>query len=378
MKKINITDKIGTAITYKGCVTIEYFDKISGKKVINAYNEGQTALFNAIVKMLEGRDINNIVRPAQIDLLTSEGSVLSGPVPYVVNPILYVATKEGDKYYDREAPSGRNEADIVNNLGIIVPSAPASELGQILEYKEVPVNRIGADGLPLTDQFGTMVMQKNISYLTLNESLLYALKYLSSVKDENDINEKYYFYKRIMPQDSQFGDYLMKVDMERAALEAKEKIKNKIYSANVTDLVIVNSLYKSFSEMGYDFDRSDFDLSKEDYYKQAENILNARKEDNIRQAKAILAENEGLNLTSDEMVKRKEDLLKQISLLELDGDELIQLYGSETLDEAAEELKVQKTDATVRELASKVDEAEKELAERINNSAPAYCSSYLE
>ena len=143
-------------------------------------------------------------------------------------------------------------------------------------------------------------------------------------------------------------------------------------------MVIVNSLYKSFSEMGYDFDRSDFDLSKEDYYKQAENSLNARKEDNIRQAKAILAENEGLNLTSDEMVKRKEDLLKQISLLELDGDELIQLYGSETLDEAAEELKVQKTDATVRELASKVDEAEKELAERINNSAPAYCSSYSE
>ena len=98
MKKINIADKIGTAVAYKGCVTIEYFDKISGKKVINAYNEGQAALFNAIVKMLEGRDINNIVRPAQIDLLTAEGSVLSGPVPYVVNPVLYVATKGTDKY----------------------------------------------------------------------------------------------------------------------------------------------------------------------------------------------------------------------------------------------------------------------------------------
>ena len=68
MKKINITDKIGTAIAYKGCVTIEYFDKIDGKKVINAYNKGQTALFNAIVKMLSGRDINNIARPSSIDL----------------------------------------------------------------------------------------------------------------------------------------------------------------------------------------------------------------------------------------------------------------------------------------------------------------------
>ena len=291
-------------------------------------------------------------------------------------PQCQTIVKDGGKYFDREAPTGKNEISVGSQA--VVLSNPTSELGQILEYKEILVNRIGADGLPLTDQFGTMVLQKNISYLTLNESLLYALKYLASIKDENDINEKYYFYKRVLPQNSQFGDYLMKVDLERAALEAKEKIKNKIYSANVTDMVIVNSLYKSFSEMGYDFDRNDFDLSKEDYYKQAENLLNARKEDNIRQAKAILAENEGLNLTSDEMVKRKEDLLKQISLLELDSEELIQINGPETIDEVAEEIKVQKTDAAVRELASKIDEGEKELAERIKNSAPAYCSSYGE
>lgn len=106
MKKINITDKIGTAIAYKGCVTIEYFDKIDGKKVINAYNEGQTALFNAIVKMLSGRDINNIARPKQIDLFTlvpstdpsapKESSVLSRPVAYLVTPVLYIAEKHID------------------------------------------------------------------------------------------------------------------------------------------------------------------------------------------------------------------------------------------------------------------------------------------
>ena len=99
MKKINITDKIGTAITYKGCVTVEYFDKIDGKKVINAYNEGQTALFNAIVKMLSGRDINNIARPSSIDLFDDGNeSVLNRPVKYLVNPVLYVATKGTDKY----------------------------------------------------------------------------------------------------------------------------------------------------------------------------------------------------------------------------------------------------------------------------------------
>ena len=97
MKKINITDKIGTAIAYKGCVTIEYFDKIDGKKVINAYNEGQTALFNAIVKMLSGRDINNIARPSSIDLFDGGNkSVLNRPVAYLVTPVLYIAEKHTD------------------------------------------------------------------------------------------------------------------------------------------------------------------------------------------------------------------------------------------------------------------------------------------
>ena len=97
MKKINITDKIGTAIAYKGCVTIEYFDKIDGKKVINAYNEGQTALFNAIVKMLSGRDINNITRPSSIDLFDDGNkSVLNRPVAYLVTPVLYIAEKHID------------------------------------------------------------------------------------------------------------------------------------------------------------------------------------------------------------------------------------------------------------------------------------------
>ena len=97
MKKINIADKIGTAVAYKGCVTIEYFDKISGKKVINAYNEGQTALFNAIVKMLSGRDINNIARPSSIDLFDAGNkSVLNRPVAYLVTPVLYIAEKHID------------------------------------------------------------------------------------------------------------------------------------------------------------------------------------------------------------------------------------------------------------------------------------------
>ena len=78
---------------------LEYFDKIDGKKVINAYNEGRTALFNAIVKMLSGRDINNIARPSSIDLFNDKDeSVLNRPVKYLVNPVLYVATKGTDKY----------------------------------------------------------------------------------------------------------------------------------------------------------------------------------------------------------------------------------------------------------------------------------------
>lgn len=114
MKKINIADKINTAIAYKGCVTVEYFDKINGKKVINAHNEGQTALFNAIVKMLEGRDINSISRPSSIGLFNAGGeNVLNGSVKYLVTPVLYVAKKDTNGNYTYSSSNVETSANCI-------------------------------------------------------------------------------------------------------------------------------------------------------------------------------------------------------------------------------------------------------------------------
>ena len=153
------------------------------------------------------------------------------------------------------------------------------------------------------------------------------------------------------------------------------EIKNNLYSANLDDIVIVNSLYKSFAAMGYDFDREKFDLSQKDYYQQASNILNARKDENLREAKEILADSRLTNL-SDEMEKRKENLLNQIALLELDSEETVSVNIAETLEELAERIKTEKADRAVQN--KKIEEANRSLQEKLQQSEAPYCAVYAQ
>lgn len=286
-------------------------------------------------------------------------------------------TKDG--YIDTQADSDANKINM--NAQIPVSALGASELGNILDYAEINVKRTGINGLPLTDMFGTLIQHQKIQYLTFRKEFIEALRftnnYMNKFSTTEDIkfSAEYYLYKRVFPQANQLGDYLLKVDMERAGLEAKEKIKNNLYSANLDDTVIVNSLYKSFAAMGYDFDREKFDLSQEDYYQQASNILNARKDENLREAKEILADSRLTNL-SDEMEKRKENLLNQIALLELDSEETVSVNIAETLEELAERIKTEKADRAVQN--KKIEEANRSLQEKLQQSEAPYCAVYAQ
>ena len=87
-KKFDISDKVA-AITYKGCVTIEYFDIVKGKKIINAYNEGTYNLFDSLAKALR-KDTFTI--PDSIMLYKGSDdtdNILNSPVHYTVTPLLY-------------------------------------------------------------------------------------------------------------------------------------------------------------------------------------------------------------------------------------------------------------------------------------------------
>ena len=287
-----------------------------------------------------------------------------------------IVSKDG-KYIDMGAASDENKVDIAPAQ--YVSAIGASELGNILEIAKVKIRTIDFNGLPFPGPI--MEEDKEVGYLTFRKELLNAMrflvKYTEKFEDGEEIkfSSEYNMYKRILPQNSQFGDYLAKMDLERAALEGKDKLRNNIYSNNVDDLVIVNTLYKSFAAMGYDFDREKFDLSDENYYKQAENVLNARKEDSLRKAKALL-ENSNLKLTMDEMKKRYENLAAKIALLEQDADETVTITGTETSEELAEKIKTEKTDKAI--LDKEVEKGNEYFNEKIEHEEPAYCSVYVQ
>ena len=97
-KKLNISDKIET-VTYKGCVTIEYFDIVKGKKVINAYNAGTSYLFNSLARALRGDtfDIPDSIMLYKGNNDTTD-KILASPIPYTTTPLLYSATYNGSDY----------------------------------------------------------------------------------------------------------------------------------------------------------------------------------------------------------------------------------------------------------------------------------------
>ncbi len=332
---------------------------------------------SGIYPCLSAGKIIDVVPDGKGNLQYAELSV--APAEYGTLPQCQAVAEDKNGYYDVSASEGFerisiNPADTVSAIG-------ASELGNILEYTNAKVGVFGVDGLPLADELGLSAKQKDIKFLSFRKELLTAMSFLVNYLDKFEEGEEikfsaqYNMYNRVLPQSGQFADYLEKMDIERMALEAKDKMKNSLYSRNVDDLVFVNMLYKSFAAMGYDFDREKFDLSDETYYKQAENILNARKETNLREAKKLL-EGGNMNLTFDEMISRREQLLKKIALLELDADEVVSITGDESIEELGEKIKTEKTDKAI--LDKERERGDKYVNEKIEHEEPVYCSVYVQ
>lgn len=299
------------------------------------------------------------------------------PLGYSKLPQCRTIAANESGYYDTQASTDDNKIRI--KPAVTIPDLEASELGNILEYADMNVNILGVDGLPLTDEFGTIATSKQVGYLTFRKELLSSLRFIKSYIEDFEegedmaFNAEYYLYDRVFPQNNQLGDYLIRVDLERAALEGREKVKNSLYGRNIDDNVIVNSLYKSFVAMGYDFDREKFDLSDDNYYQQASNILNARKEEALRKAKELIADKR-LNSLSEEMNKRKEKLQKQISLLEIDADEEVLINGMETEEELAESIKTARADKAI--MNKELDKGKAHMKETLSQSEAPYCSVY--
>ena len=341
--------------------------------------EGVALVRSGIYPCMVGSKIVDVLPNAEGDVFYTELSWV--PLGYDSQKLpqcrAIKATEDG--YIDAQADTSANKIQLIE--GKSVSTLEASELGNILDYAEININRLDANGLSVTDIFGTTLQQKKMQYLTFRKEFLAALRHIENYMNNFDSDEntgfssEYYLYNRIFPTTNQLGDYLIKVDMERISLEARENVKNQLYSQNLDDTVIVNNLYKSFAKLGFDFDRQKFDLSQTSYYQQAENVLNAHKAENLRLAKEILQDQRLTNL-SEEMEKRKENLLHQIALLELDSDETVQTNSEETLEELAERIKTEQADRAVQN--KKIEKANRFMQERLVQSDVPYCAVYAQ
>ena len=163
-KKFNISDTIA-AVTYKGCVTIEYFDIVKGKKTINAYNEGTNNLFDSLAKALR-KDTFTIPDSIMLYKGNSDAdNVLNSPIPYTVTPLLYRATyNESAKRYLYENITGNDLANCVG-YAFIVPKGSFTNVSS-----DTKVTRLTLVNSTNNTTFATLTLEGDKQFVADNNS----------------------------------------------------------------------------------------------------------------------------------------------------------------------------------------------------------------
>lgn len=257
---------------------------------------------------------------------------------------------EGNAYYDYSE----------ENVGI---SNDTSELGQILDFVTVTktVCEEGADGLP---ECKTVIIEEK---LTFRQELLDAVRILVNLPNRDMSEEKKdaanVLYKSVLFERNQYGDFLDMVDQVKMAKEMRNSLENGIQEVR-------QQLKSIFEELGFTFD-DNFDLSIEEDYKEAQDVLDEQKEGYIKAAKRIMT---GISGKSDRIMADTAKLNHQLKLLEKDNEELILISGSEDLDDFEENLRTEIANRGVAEEYTK--EGDKSFTNNLKRLRPPYCSVY--
>jgi hypothetical protein len=173
---------------------------------------------------------------------------------------------------------------------------------------------------------------------------------------------------------NQLGDYLDFVEQEQTAADNLAKVELQVADVRT-------SLNTLFTEAGYElknvFDTADddysekFDLTIPDDYQKAETTL-----ENIKSA-AMKEANEKIDTVQNEngvLDTKLEDVNHQIEVLETDADEVVQITGTEDLDDLKEQIITEKTNRSVVKVYEEA-EAEEMDAQSDRSQAP-YCAVY--
>ena len=257
-----------------------------------------------------------------------------------------------DYAVDASPPGDRPE----NIKGLI---SETSELGSVLAY--VPDGKIDnlLEILKGDNPEKTAIRRK----LTFNASLQKSVGIISKSEDINDDKEKeavFYLANRSLFDRNQFGDFLNQSEQEAMTREGLMKIENQIGE-------IRQQLRDMFKETDIVI-TDDFDLLNEEDYRAAADTLDEQKGIYINKAETEIQKVKGF---TDLVKNRTEKLLHSIKVLEADSDEVVQLNGSEDLNELADKIKNKLADNAVGDKY----EAERQEAQerRIRQLQPPYC-----
>ena len=240
---------------------------------------------------------------------------------------------------------------------------------ELSENNQAVVEEKALASLGTPSELGSLFTYKD-NKLYYNEAAKAAFSRLQEVfenEEDEEVQENMAdaLYIKTQFMKNQIGDFLSFAEREKEIRQHLEEIEEKITEAK-TDLV------EALTSAGYT-PSADFDLSKEEDYNEAQSQLDDLKAQYVAEGEALLAQ----VTTSDfEIVNNQvESLRNSLEALKKDEDELLVLSEGTVADSAFDEkLKQEKANQDVANAYQ--EEADKSMADQINNYPVPYCAVY--
>ncbi len=233
----------------------------------------------------------------------------------------------------------------------------SSELGQILAYVPEYASPIQLMFLHIEPPYK----------LSFNQAFLSAVHAQDNFGDEDseEMMEQYKFGMRSMFTHNQFGDYLNFIEKDKEAEENMLEAKKQLVE-------IHQQLKEIFNEFG-DTISDDLDLADEDDYDMAAAALDGYKNAYMRKALESLIKVRKM-ITVEAIQEKADDIQRQIELLKLDDDEMVQIGGSETNAEVEYNIKQNLANKEISDAYDK--RAHEEMDKQISQMQKPYCAVY--
>lgn len=304
---------------------------------------------------LDGQNVDAAFRDNDIPYIF--GYKLNVPQENVIVQKCRLLANKGGKLINTETDYAEKITDKIGTAVNKKDVSQTSELGQILAYVPEYVSKI-------QQMFSVAEPPRKLSF---NQAFLSALHSQDNMKDDESDRavEQFKYGMRALFVHNQFGDYLDFMEMDKKAEQMLAEQKAQMEK-------IHQKLQEIFNEFG-DTISDDFDLADENDYDMAEMKLDSYKNAYMRNALEKLLQ--VLQAETVSSVHEKADnVQKQIELLSLDEDAIVEITGSE--DKAELEYKIKQQTANREIVGAYHEKAVEDMKKQIRQLQKPYCAVY--